>query len=81
MYGYKESPDAPFPKSYAKSRMGLKLNEDEYRQREVALDVWVRRVAHKYRGLDQLGKLAFIEFMQFNDIQDREGEIKNICAQ
>lgn len=50
--------DAPFPKTHAKSSLGISLSEDDLRDRCMALDMWMRSVAENYFLFDIEAKVS-----------------------
>jgi hypothetical protein len=52
--------DAPFPKTYSKSALGISLSEDDLRDRCLGLDSWMRSVSENYFLFDVEAKVSLM---------------------
>jgi len=59
--------EGPFPPSYGKSKMGLKLTQEELENRLFLLDVWTRRVFLKYSLCSETIRKHIEDFFALRD--------------
>ena len=67
--------DGPFPPSYGKSKLGIKLTEEELENRQFLLDVWVRRVFLKYSLCSEKVRQIIEEFFGLKELTDNSKTI------
>ena len=67
--------DGSFPPSYGKSKLGIKLTEEELENRQFLLDVWVRRVFLKYSSCNVKVRKLIEEFFGLNESTDNSKKI------
>jgi hypothetical protein len=60
----------PFPPTFAKSKLGIKLTNDELRERAVMLDDWMRSLVASFAQLNRVSQDIVFEFLNLDSSQD-----------